>query len=259
MRHIIIDEPYSEAALWSRRLAFFSFLVGAIGMALTRTGLEPTAIFAVVGSAVAFACLAVLCAGAAFVSIWQTGCKGLGLGFIGLLLGLLLLAYPAYLTAEAIYLPVLSDVTTDVDNPPSYSLSRKALEARHGFVPREVPQSMRTLQANRYPDIQPLTLEVEADAAYRIVLKAIAARGWTIIDDIPPGRRSGLRHIDALARGPLLGFPDDVTVRIKPLAGQSVIDVRSASRFGRHDFGANARRIQALLDEVNNQADTSTK
>jgi uncharacterized protein (DUF1499 family) len=256
MRHIIIEEPFSEAALWSRRLAVFAVLVAAIGTILTRTGLEPAAAFAVVGSAVMIACLAVLCASAAFVSIWQTGRKGVGLSVVGLVLGLLLLAYPAYLTAAAIYLPVLSDVTTDLENPPEFSLSRKALELRHGFRPAAATPAMRALQAQKYPDIQPLLLEVEADAAYQIVLRAISQRGWTIIDDIPPGRRSGLRHIDALATGPLLGFPDDVTIRIRPLAGQTIIDVRSASRFGRHDFGANARRIQAFLDDVNNQSES---
>jgi uncharacterized protein (DUF1499 family) len=254
MRHVIIEEPYSDAALWSRRLALFALVVAAIAIALARTGLEPVAVFAVIGSAIVIACLAVLCASAAFVSIWQTGRKGVGISLIGLLLGLLLLAYPAYLAAQAIYLPVLNDITSDVDDPPAFSRSRKAFAARHGVVPSSADVAARTAQVNSYPDIQPLVLDVEEEAAYRIVLRTIAARNWTIIDDIPPGRRSGQRHIDAIARGPLLGFPDDVTIRIRPLVGQTRIDIRSVSRFGRHDFGANARRVQSFLEDVNNQA-----
>jgi uncharacterized protein (DUF1499 family) len=256
MRHVIIEEPYSEAALWSRRLAVFALVVAAIGLVLARTGLEPVAVFAVVGSAILIACLAVLCAGSAFVSIWQTGRRGVGLGFAGLLLALLLLAYPAYLAVEAVRLPVLNDITTDVDDPPAFLQSRKALAARHGFVPPSVAPGLRALQANTYPDIQSLTLDVEADEAYQAVLKAIAAQNWTIIDESGPSRRSGFRHIDAIARGLLLGFPDDVTIRIRPLAGQTRIDMRCVSRFGSHDFGANARRIQAFIEEMNSQTET---
>lgn len=254
MRHVIIEEPYSDAALWSRRLALFALVVAAIAIGLARTGLEPVAVFAVIGSAIVIACLAVLCASAAFVSIWQTGRKGVGIGLIGLLLGLLLLAYPAYLAAQAIYLPVLNDITSDVDDPPAFSRSRKAVAARHGVVPLSDDVAERAAQVNSYPDIQPLVLDVEEEAAYRIVLRTIAARNWTIIDEIPPGRRSDQRHIDAIARGPLLGFPDDVTIRIRPLVGQTRIDIRSSSRFGRHDFGANARRVQSFLEDVTNQA-----
>ena len=42
----------------------------------------------------------------------------------------------------------------------------------------------------------------------------------------------------------------DVAIRIRPLAGQTRIDIRSASRFGRHDLGTNAARIQSLADEL---------
>jgi len=255
MRHVIIEEPYSNAALWSRRLAVFALAVAAIAIGLARAGLEPVAVFAVVGSAVVIASLAVLCASAAFVSIWQTGRKGVGISFVGLLLGLLLLAYPAYLAAQAIYLPVLNDVSTDIDDPPAFSQSHKALAARHGFVPPSISAAVRSQQVDRYPDVQPLTLDVEADQAYRIVLRAIAAEHWTIIDETPPGRRSGQRHIDAIANGLVFGFPDDVTIRLRPLAGQTRIDIRSASRVGRHDLGANARRIKTFIAEANSQSE----
>jgi uncharacterized protein (DUF1499 family) len=50
-----------------------------------------------------------------------------------------------------------------------------------------------------------------------------------------------------------MGFPDDVTIRIRPLAGQTRVDVRSASRFGSHDFGTNARRIEKFIEELQTQ------
>jgi uncharacterized protein (DUF1499 family) len=43
------------------------------------------------------------------------------------------------------------------------------------------------------------------------------------------------------------GFKDDVVVRVTPVAEGARVDVRSASRVGQSDLGANARRIRAFL------------
>jgi len=255
MRHLIVEEPYSDSALWSRRLAFFAMAVILTGLALARIGLDPTAVLAVLGSAITMACLAVLCAGAATIAIWRTGRKGVGLLLSGAFVAALVLAYPAYLAYEAIRLPPLHDITTDVDDPPSFSLSRAALAARHGFVPASVAPALRQQQLDAYPDVQPIILDLDADDAYQLVLQAAAAEHWTIINKVPLGGRMGLGHIDAIARGLVLGFPNDITIRIRPLAGQTRVDVRAVSRIGQHDFGANARRILAFADELKSEAD----
>lgn len=255
MRHLIIEEPYSDSALWSRRLAFFATAVIMTGLILARIGLDPTAVLAVLGSAIVIACLAVLCAGAATIAIWRTGRKGVGLLLTGGLIALLVLAYPAYLTYQAIRLPALHDVSTDIDDPPAFSLSQHGLAARNGFVPPAVAPALRQLQLTAYPDVQPIILDLDGDDAYQTVLHAVAARHWTIVESNPPGGRLGLGHVAAIDRSLVLGFPNDITIRIRPLAGQTRVDVRSVSRIGRHDFGANARRILAFADELKTEAD----
>ena len=83
------------------------------------------------------------------------------------------------------------------------------------------------------------------------------ARGPRSSSRAPPGSgRSSLGHIDAVDRTLIMGFPEDITIRIKPLAGQTRIDVRSASRYGRNDFGTNAKRIGAFARELQAQLDT---
>lgn len=255
MRHLIVEEPYSDSALWSRRLALFAMAVIITGLALARIGLDPTAVLAVLGSAIGLACLALLCAGAATVAIWRTGRKGVSLLLSGTFFALLVLAYPAYLTYQAVRLPPLHDITTDIDNPPSFSLSHEALAARKGFVPSSIAPAVRQRQLDAYPDVQPIILDLDADDAYQTVLHAVAARHWTLVDSQPPGGRLGLGHVDAIAHGLVLGFPNDITIRIRPLAGQTRVDVRAVSRIGQHDFGANARRILAFTDELKTEAD----
>jgi uncharacterized protein (DUF1499 family) len=256
MRRLILDEPYSQTALWSRRLATFAIAVAAISVVLSRArAVEMTAGLAVFGAAILIACVAVLLALTAGVVIWRTGRRGGSIAFAGLVLAVMLLAYPAWLTVKAVQLPVVNDVSTDLVDPPNFSLSAKAQAARSGYTPRSLTGGWSEKQRHDYPDIQPIVLDLEADDAYQLVLKAVAVRGWQIIDQMPPGGRIGLGHIDAISRSLVMGFPDDITIRIRPLAGQTRIDVRSASRYGRHDFGSNARHISDFSDELQTQLD----
>ena len=255
MRHLIVEEPYSDSALWSRRLALFAMAVVLIGLVFARIGLDSTAVLAVVGSGIGIACLAMLCAGAAAIVIWRTGRKSVSLLLSGSFIALLVLAYPAYLAYQAVRLPPLHDITTDIDDPPSFSLSHEALAARKGFTPLSVAPTLRELQLDAYPDVQPIILDLDANDAYQTVLNTVAALHWALADSQPPSGRLGLGHVDAIARGFLLGFPNDITIRIRPLAGQARIDIRSVSRIGQHDFGANARRILAFTDELKSEAD----
>ena len=91
--------------------------------------------------------------------------------------------------------------------------------------------------------------------AYDAVLKVIGKRKWHVVDARPPqavAPRDG--RVEAIARTPILGFRDDVVVRVRPTPDGARIDVRSASRYGRHDLGANAARVRALIDEVDDRS-----
>ncbi len=256
MRHLILEEPVSLAAAWSRRLAAFAIAVALIALGLARASkIDATAVLSVFGAAILFAGLAILLACAGAVVIWQSGRRGVGLVLAGLAMAALVLAGPAYYTARAITRPLLNDVSTDLTDPPAFSQSRRALAARDGATHAESGAQTRDAQRRAYPDAQPIVLDLDADEAWPMILKAIDARGWRVIEQRPPGGRMGVGHIDAVARTLVMGFPEDVTVRVRPLAGQTRIDVRSASRFGRHDFGSNADRIQRFSTELQAQLD----
>ena len=53
-------------------------------------------------------------------------------------------------------------------------------------------------------------------------------------------------------------FKDDVVIRIRSHESGTCLDIRSASRVGSSDFGANARRIRTFLSELNNHLKTNT-
>jgi uncharacterized protein (DUF1499 family) len=198
--------------------------------------------------------LAVVLAVLAFIRIWQEGRRGLSSAVKGMLIATAVLAYPAWFSGKAVTLPPINDVTTDTDNPPQFSRSRAVLEARGGRVPPDQPREVREAQREAYAQVAPLTLDVPPDEAFELVQKAALNRGWQIIEATRPGGRVGLGRVEAVDRTLLLRLPDDITVRIRPRADGTRIDVRSASRIGTHDLGQNAARIRAFLDELSNLA-----
>jgi uncharacterized protein (DUF1499 family) len=101
-------------------------------------------------------------------------------------------------------------------------------------------------QRRAYPEVRPLELTVPAAVAYaRALAAARAMDDWEIVASDPASGR-----IEATATSSWFGFKDDVVVRVTPTAQGSRVDVRSASRVGRSDVGANAARITGYLAKV---------
>jgi hypothetical protein len=242
------DEPQSQIALWSSRLGLFAFVVAALSIIIVRSALlEIQPALATFAAALLFAGLAILLAFAGFVVIWRQGRSGLGRALLGLLLGLMLLAYPGYLATRAMKLPPISDISTDAANPPRFdALARMRPPERLDYP----GSAAAALQRKAYPDIAPLELDVPIKTAYDAALALVTKRKWAIADARPPGpgRREAL--IEATARTPIMGFRDDVVIRMVPLGQGTHIDMRSASRVGTHDFGANASRIRSLFEDI---------
>ena len=242
------DEPMSKIAVWSSRLGLFSFAVAAMSILIVRSGvLEIVPALATFGAALVFAGLAILLAFAAFVVIWRQGKSGLGRALLGLFLGLILLAYPAFLGTRALTLPQITDVTTDPGNPPRFdALARLRPRDRNDYP--GAPTA--ALQRAAYPDVAPLELNAPPKAAYDAALALVTKRKWFIADTRAPTltRRDGV--IEAVARTPIMGFRDDVVIRFTPVGQGTRVDMRSASRVGAHDFGANASRIRSLLEDI---------
>ncbi len=255
MRHLILEEPFSRPAKWSPMLAWFALAVTIMAVLLIRFNrVEYQPGFIALGAGLAIALGAVGLSLVAFVRIWQEGRRGLGSAIRGLLIASLVLAYPAYMAVKGVILPPINDITTDTDDPPAFSRSRAALEARGGRVPPDVPPEVRELQREAYVQIAPLTLDIGPDEAFTLVKKAAEKLGWQVIEAVPPGGRVGLGRLEAVDRTLLLRMPDDITVRLRPRADGTRIDIRSVSRFGSHDFGTNAKRIRAFLEETSNLA-----
>ena len=250
MRRLILEDPFSRAAIWSRNLAVFALLVAIIGIGLARKGLDPSASLAIEGAAMGVAVLAILLALIAMVVIWRTGFRGLGIALAGILLSAFLLVYPTYLAVQARSIPLVSDISTDIDNPPMYLMTEKAVTARQGSKPpASISVAERALQRRLYPDLQTLTLDTEAADVDAIIHKLIKRRHWAIADETRPVNFA-TGHIDVVVKSPLMGFPADLTVRITGVGSKTQVDVRSIARGGWQEPGSNAARVINLINDI---------
>jgi uncharacterized protein (DUF1499 family) len=260
VRRRIIEEPISRLAVWSRRLALFSLVATLISIVIVRAGileLEPA--LASFGGALVLAVVAMLFALAALVVIWRQGHQGLGHAVSAIAIGAMLLAYPSYLGLKAYRLPMINDVTTDPVDPPRFEVLAR-LRPREGTNPvTYAGLRFAELQHKAYPEIEPLDVDPAPPATYEAVLDVVNKRRWRVVEARGPQPNGREGHIEAVARTLIMGFRDDVVIRIRATPDGSRIDVRSASRYGKHDFGANAARIRSLLDDIDDRLSDAEK
>lgn len=144
-------------------------------------------------------------------------------------------------------LPFIHDISTDTTNPPKFvAVLPLRAEASN---PAEYPgEEVAKQQREGYPDIQTLAVEDTPAEALRKARKTLEDMGLEIVAVEPKEGR-----IEATATTFWFGFKDDVVIRIVADGGGSRLDVRSKSRVGRSDVGANAARIRRFLSMFKEQ------
>ena len=169
--------------------------------------------------------------------------RGLLLAVIGGLCGIVAFAIPASMLNKARGLPRIHDITTDTSNPPRFvdilPLRKKARASNSAVYGGA---KIAAQQKKGYPDIAPLNTAVPTRQAFDTALAVAADLGWQIVSSSP-----GKGRIEATDTTFWFGFTDDIVIRVTAAGNGSRIDVRSTSRVGRSDVGANAARIRRFL------------
>jgi len=250
-------EPVSALATWSRNLAVFSVIAVVVSVIIVRFGfLEIKPAMATFFGGLAVAGLSILVGLAAFAAIWQNGSRGMGRILMALLIDAVVLAYPAYLGLQYRKLPKIYDITTDPIDPPRFeALARlRAGEGANSAVYAGLYSAEQ--QRAAYPDIETVELELPAQRAYDVVLQLVNKRKWKIVDErAPQPRREG--HIEAIAQTLVMGFREDVVIRIKADGEDSRVDIRSSSRYFESDLGSNAKRVSQMIEDINTAAEAA--
>jgi hypothetical protein len=252
------SEPVSSLASWARNLAVFSAVAVVVSVIIVRFGfLEMKPALATLFGALACAGVSILVGLAAFVAIWQNGSRGMSRILLALLIDASVLAYPAYLGLQYRKLPAIHDITTDPIDPPRFEALAR-LRTGEGANPA-VYAGLYSAEQQRqaYPDIETVELDVPAQRAYEVTLALVNRRKWLVIDERAPAPPRRIGRIEAVARTPIMGFREDVSIRVTPAGEGSRVDIRSASRYFESDLGSNAARVSKLIDDINTAADNA--
>ncbi|TCO76149.1 DUF1499 domain-containing protein [Chromatocurvus halotolerans] len=175
----------------------------------------------------------------ALVLPWFREQRGAVLGFgAATLPGALLLAL--VLTGSDV--PPIHDITTDVTDPPRFS--EAVVEARgERSNALDIDSDVIEQQMAAYPDLDTLVSETSIRETFERSEQIARELGWEIVNaDLNRGR------IEAVDTTTIMGFKDDVVIRVRSNADGTMVDLRSVSRVGVSDLGANADRIRAFRD-----------
>jgi uncharacterized protein (DUF1499 family) len=193
---------------------------------------------------------------AASVVIWRKGVPGAWSATAGIAVSLAIFAWPLSVIPFYLRTAPLSDVTTDTEHPPEYAtLARNRAKAANSVTYRG--GAIAELQEQYYPEIKPMILERPAEEVFESVGEAARRLKWRIVAEEPPHEDGTAGHIEAEDRTLILGFIDDVVVRVESDGGTTRVDVRSLSRYGTHDFGRNASRIKEFYTELQARLEAS--
>jgi len=213
-------------SILGNRLELVHFGIAVRGMALA----------ALVGVAAAFL------SAVGLVLTLVTSRRGARIAMAGLVVSLLVAAPVVQAMLVGTKVPRIHDITTDLDNPPAFKAVLPLRGETSNPLDRTEPADLAEQQRAAYPDIATLDLRQHPGKVFEAALRAAKASGWEVISADPA---TGM--IEAVATTPVMAFKDDVAIRVTETDTGATVDMRSVSRVGMSDLGANANRIRTYF------------
>ena len=183
------------------------------------------------------AIVSLVLAAAGFRALWAYGSIGGKRSALAVIISGLVLAPFGVAAYSAAVLPKISDISTDLADPPAFS---------NGSPSRLKP----ALQQSAYPAVTGRRYALSSDRIVPLIDKLAAQSGWQILNRSGDLNETGELVIEARARTFVLGFSDFVVIRATDEGDTIFVDMRSRSGFGGYDLGANAKRIVTFMQEL---------
>jgi len=240
-----IRRRQSISAKWSVRVAFLSailFVLSGLGHRFER--IETPEFLWLLAIVAGLALLAVLLSIKGFTSVWRRGDRGFPSAFWGAVIAFVVLAPFIGTLYQALALPTIYDVSTDITDPPELFAAEQRTERMNPLVNDE---ASRGVQSSAYPQVTGRRYEGSPDRILTAVNTVISNNGWAVVQQKgEPGEDEEIL-LEVVARTWLLGFTSDVVIRLSDEGETTYVDMRSVSRYGIHDLGENADRITAFM------------
>jgi len=216
-------------------LALLPYLIIGVGLVLGQAGLRPAML---AWGVCMFGALSGLAVAITILVIGQT------FSWMLAAVSIIPVAATLIMVVKDLSYPHINDVATDLDNPIAFVAALRA--PTNADRDMTYPETFKPQVRKAYPQIQPLILDELADQVFERVSHIVKNRlGWRVTH-----HDTRKKTVEAEAMTPLLGFVDDVIVRVSNHEGKSWVDMRSKSREGLVDAGKNAKRIETFLEQV---------
>ena len=170
--------------------------------------------------------------------------EGRGRALLGTVLGALVVGATLAAAGSGAGVPPINDITTNPDDPPAYAaaLEDPANQGRDMSYPGA---DFAAQQRVGYPDLAPFEVAMPPSQVLERASTLFDSFGWAV-SRVDPANGT----IEGTETSKIFLFVDDIVVRVRPSATGSTVDMRSKSRVGKGDVGANAARIRKLRDAL---------
>ena len=158
----------------------------------------------------------------------------------------ILVVMPVFLTVlGGAGAPRIHDITTDLENPPEFVAIKAIRTPEHNSLDRLKPENLALLQQEGYPDLGSVWINRPFAQVFEQAIALVKKRGWEIAAVSAANGR-----IEATDTTPIMGFKDDIVIRMQEMGNRTRVDMRSVSRVGESDLGVNAKRIRLFLTDL---------
>jgi fatty-acyl-CoA synthase len=101
------------------------------------------------------------------------------------------------------------------------------------------------------PKMEPIYFNTQPSDLADLATTLFKKRGWELVTPAPANPNNGDAFtLEATATSGWFGFKDDIAIRIRPVEGAVRVDMRSISRVGLSDLGANSKRVSGFMYEM---------
>lgn len=250
MRVIAFEETRrSYAAPWARRAALLSAAVLVVGMvAHWFQVLDTIPFFWTMATVAALAVLALILVALGMPKVWNFGYRGGKDLTVAIIVASIVLAPFGIAAYWAFTHPPITDISTDLDDPPAFDDALQSRTADMNAIEEE-GDAWKEEQQAAYPDITGRRYDATIESLREAVERTFTARGWKILGPDIVGTGTEF-NVATTVYSPVLALPSDVVVRLVEDENSTFVDMRSASRYGTTDFGQNAELIIGFLNEL---------
>ena len=240
-----MNKPFGFTG-WSLKLALLAVLIATLavlGHRLSIIDFQP-ALMGLAGSTITGLLAIVAGLIGTFIAIKAKEPKVVST-MAGSTLGFLVVT-PIFLTVlTGAGVPRIHDITTDLEHPPEFVAIETLRTPAHNSLDRHKPENLGDLQVEGYPGLGPVWINRSFDQVFEQAVVLVKKRGWEVAAiAVAEGR------IEATDTTRIMGFKDDIVIRVQATGSRTRVDMRSASRVGESDLGVNAARIRHFLNDL---------